>query len=136
MLVVLAPTVCVLWFMSEAMKNERLAVAQKLAEAYQVQLSTLRADLEAHLTTKIRALEEYVDTRPPSAVFAVGPGQKIGTTPVKPGDDPASSVHDSSHVGEKNQPLRLQRMGQLPGHRITIYVKRRRPKVKPLATDL
>jgi len=70
MLVVLAPTVCVLWFMGEAMKNERLAVHQKLSEAYQAQLLTLRTDLEAHLTTKVRALEEDVDTRSPSSVFA------------------------------------------------------------------
>ncbi len=95
MLVVLAPTVCVLWFMSEAMKNERLAVAQKLAEAYQVQLSTLRADLEAHLTTKIRALEEYVDTRPPSSVFAVLV-QSPGVSSVVVYDDDGNVVYPDS----------------------------------------
>ncbi len=71
MLVVLAPTVCVLWFMGEAMENERLAVRQRLAETYEAQLSKLCADLEAQLTTKVRALEEYVDSRPPASVFAL-----------------------------------------------------------------
>ena len=70
MLVVLAPTVCVLWFMSEAMKNERLAVRQKLDEAYRAQLATLRTDLQAHLATKVKALENFGEARPPSSVFA------------------------------------------------------------------
>ena len=38
-LAVVAPTACVLWFMTQAMRNERLAVRQKLAEAYQGRLN-------------------------------------------------------------------------------------------------
>ena len=37
-LAVLIPTACVLWFMNEAIKNERLAVNQKLVNIYQHQL--------------------------------------------------------------------------------------------------
>ena len=38
LLVVLAPTVCLLWLMSEATRNERLAVRQRLSQAYRAQL--------------------------------------------------------------------------------------------------
>ncbi len=31
---VILPTVCLLWFMNQAVKNERLAVRQKLVDAY------------------------------------------------------------------------------------------------------
>ena len=34
LLAVLVPSVCLLWFMNQAVRNERLAVRQKLAEAY------------------------------------------------------------------------------------------------------
>ncbi len=51
MLGLLVSTVCVLWFMREAMENERLAVRHKLVEAYRAQLSMLSAELEVHLTT-------------------------------------------------------------------------------------
>ena len=33
-LVALAPTVCVLWFMTVAMRNERLAVQERLTDVY------------------------------------------------------------------------------------------------------
>src|SRR5437867_9481204 len=36
---VLVPAVCLLWFMEAAMRNERLAVRQKLADVYRVRLS-------------------------------------------------------------------------------------------------
>jgi hypothetical protein len=42
LLVVLAAISCVLWFMREAMRNERLAVREKLAEAYSGQLSLVQ----------------------------------------------------------------------------------------------
>lgn len=40
-IVVVLPTVCLLWFMLQAMRNERLAVRQKLIDAYGGQLETL-----------------------------------------------------------------------------------------------
>jgi signal transduction histidine kinase len=43
LVVVLVGVGCVLWFMREAMRNERMAVRGKLAEAYRSQLSLLRA---------------------------------------------------------------------------------------------
>jgi signal transduction histidine kinase len=45
LLVVLVAIGCVLWFMREAMLNERLAVREKLAEAYRGQLALVQAQL-------------------------------------------------------------------------------------------
>src|SRR5437667_5264040 len=45
---VVVPAVCLLWFMSAAMRNERFAVRQKLAEAYRSQLSGSQARLERY----------------------------------------------------------------------------------------
>ena len=45
---VMVPTACVLWFMSQAMRNERLVVHQKLIEAYRNQLSTIPQFLKTH----------------------------------------------------------------------------------------
>jgi hypothetical protein len=44
---VLAPAACVLWFMNEAMTNQRDAARQKLAEAYRGQLQLVRDRLDA-----------------------------------------------------------------------------------------
>jgi signal transduction histidine kinase len=45
LVVVLVAISCVLWFMREAMGNERLAVREKLAEAYRGQLTLVQAQL-------------------------------------------------------------------------------------------
>ena len=41
---VILPTVCLLWFMNQAVKNERLAVRQKLIDAYQKRAQTFFED--------------------------------------------------------------------------------------------
>jgi len=43
---VILPTVCLLWFMNQAVKNDRLAVKQKLTDAYQLRLDTLSESLD------------------------------------------------------------------------------------------
>jgi len=43
LLVVLVAIGCVLWFMREAMRNERMAVREKLAEAYRGHLALVQA---------------------------------------------------------------------------------------------
>ena len=47
LLVVLAPSACLVWFMTQTVKNERLASRQKLTEAYAGYLSIARQRLEA-----------------------------------------------------------------------------------------
>jgi signal transduction histidine kinase len=50
LLAVLVPSVCLLWFMNQAVHNERLAVRQKLIDAYRVNLALARDQLVANWT--------------------------------------------------------------------------------------
>ncbi len=43
---VILPTVCLLWFMNQAMRNERLAVRQKLIDVYRDETAPLLEHLE------------------------------------------------------------------------------------------
>lgn len=56
MLVIIIPTVCLLWFVSEAVRNERMAVRQKLTELYQSQLESLSLELQTFWEQKINRL--------------------------------------------------------------------------------
>ncbi len=70
LLAVIVPTACVLWFMSHAMRNEQLATRQTLTEAYRSQLVALQAQLEAHWTRRIAALEQADLRADPRVTFA------------------------------------------------------------------
>lgn len=70
LLAALVPSVCLLWFMNQAVRNERAAVRQKLADAYRVNLSLVQAQLEAHWRQEAVALDSQVDQFPPAALFA------------------------------------------------------------------
>ncbi len=67
---VLAPAVCLVWLMSEAMRNERLATRAKLAEVYRTQLFAWRDRLEKYWEEKEVELERIVATVPAPAAFA------------------------------------------------------------------
>jgi hypothetical protein len=43
----LIPTACILWFMNAAMNNERLAIREKLALAYNVRLVEAQSQIDA-----------------------------------------------------------------------------------------
>ena len=43
---VILPTVCLLWFMNQAVKNDRLAVRQKLTDIYRLRLDTLSKSVD------------------------------------------------------------------------------------------
>ena len=43
---VILPTVCLLWFMNEVVKNERLVVRQKLTGVYKKQLATVTQEMQ------------------------------------------------------------------------------------------
>ncbi|HIJ64739.1 MAG TPA: HAMP domain-containing histidine kinase [Candidatus Hydrogenedentes bacterium] len=59
--VVIAPTVCVLWFMLEAVSNERLAVRERLKAHYDARLADVASDLDAHWATRLDFLaDEHV----------------------------------------------------------------------------
>jgi signal transduction histidine kinase len=67
---VLAPAVCLLWFMGSAMRNERLAARQKLADVYRAQLSASHARLQRHWTETMAKLEKLAAATPASTAFA------------------------------------------------------------------
>ena len=63
---VILPTVCLLWFMNQAVKNERLAVKQKLTDAFNQQLEIIRKRIDELWTAQINELEQQValETKP------------------------------------------------------------------------
>lgn len=67
---VVVPTICLLWFMNAAMVNERLAVRQRLEEAYRLNLTPLQARLETHWQDRIAQLSQLAQRSPPGLAFA------------------------------------------------------------------
>ncbi len=67
---VAVPTACVLWFMTEAMSNERLAVRQKLTAVYQSQLVALEQRLHDDWEEKQVALASVDTDAPAPEIFA------------------------------------------------------------------
>lgn len=70
LVVVLVPTVGVLWFMSQAMHNEQLAVRQKLSDVYRAQLQTLQRDVQDHWRQRLAELSIGAPELTASARFA------------------------------------------------------------------
>ncbi len=54
---VVLPTVCLLWFMSQAVKNERLVVRQKLIEVYTEQLGNITDKIEQKWAGRLELLD-------------------------------------------------------------------------------
>jgi hypothetical protein len=67
LLIVLVAIGCVLWFMREAMRNERLAVRQKLADAYRGQLAFVQQRVLERWT---KTLGQFDGAEPATALFA------------------------------------------------------------------
>ncbi|MEM7584058.1 MAG: HAMP domain-containing sensor histidine kinase [Acidobacteriota bacterium] len=65
--VVLLPTAGVLWFMDQAVRNERFAVRQRLADAYRAQLAALEREI---LATWLRRSEQLAAAGEGAAAFA------------------------------------------------------------------
>ncbi len=55
---VILPTVCLLWFMSQVVRNERLAVKQKLSDAYKQQVEIINRKVNDIWSTQIDILEQ------------------------------------------------------------------------------
>jgi signal transduction histidine kinase len=70
LLAVLVPSACLLWFMSQAVQNERLAVRQKLIEAYRGNLALVQDRLQKHLQEKVATARDELATNSPAQVFA------------------------------------------------------------------
>jgi signal transduction histidine kinase len=69
-LTVVVPTACVLWFMSKAISNERLAVRQRLGDAYRAQLAAVRTRLQSRWSDRVERLSRLDAERPGSERFA------------------------------------------------------------------
>jgi signal transduction histidine kinase len=69
-LVVLAPSICLFWFMNRAVQNERLAVRQKLVDAYRGHLSLAQEKLDAYWRQTAAALDDAAKKASPAALFA------------------------------------------------------------------
>jgi signal transduction histidine kinase len=67
---VLLPTACVLWFMSQAMNNERLALQQKSLDLYNSQLQILMQDFNSQWESNIRHIQAVAAHADASALFA------------------------------------------------------------------
>ncbi|MFO8008296.1 MAG: HAMP domain-containing sensor histidine kinase [Candidatus Brocadiia bacterium] len=66
---VLVPTVSVLWFMSRAVKNERLAIHQKLAGQYRDDLAGAVNELDEYWRRQTRELAEAAGDQPAPRAF-------------------------------------------------------------------
>ena len=70
LLAALVPSVCLLWFMNQAVRNERLAVRQKLSDAYRANLSLIQGQVDASWRQAAAALDAEADRLIPPALFA------------------------------------------------------------------
>ena len=66
LLVVLAPSICLLWFMNQAVQNERLALRQKLDDALRARLAVAQQQLESYWKQTAQELDSKAGSIPPS----------------------------------------------------------------------
>jgi len=67
---VLVPTACVLWFMAEAVRNEQLAVRQRLEDLYRERLIEARDQMDTALQERLEKIDLLAATQEPPLVFA------------------------------------------------------------------
>jgi two-component system, OmpR family, phosphate regulon sensor histidine kinase PhoR len=67
---VLVPSACILWFMVEAMQNERLAAQQKIINIYQEQLNNINLLWENHWLNRVETLDQVERDVPDRELFS------------------------------------------------------------------
>jgi signal transduction histidine kinase len=67
---VIVPAVCLLWFMSAAMRNERFASRERLAEVYRSQLSSVRMRFNQYWQETATELDRRTSQSSPASAFA------------------------------------------------------------------
>ncbi len=76
---VILPTVCLLWFMIQAVRNERLAVRQKLSDVYKQRLETMSERVDELWSARIGLIEQEAIAMPqPIEIFGLLAGRKDG----------------------------------------------------------
>jgi len=94
---VILPTVCLLWFMSHAVRNERLAVKQKLTDVYQQRLDNLSQRLDSLWSNRIDAVSTKAAGHEAVEIFSLFAGR---------GDDQnGSKICDAAIVYDSNDKL-------------------------------
>ena len=63
---VILPTVCLLWFMHHAIRNERLAVRQRVVDLYQNQFSEITANFDSFWQNKIQQIDALAQQNVPA----------------------------------------------------------------------
>jgi len=76
---VILPTVCLLWFMSQAVKNDRLAVRQKLTDIYQQRLDTLSKNVDDLWSDRINSVRQKAAEYQGVEMFGLLTGRDNGT---------------------------------------------------------
>jgi signal transduction histidine kinase len=77
---VILPTVCLLWFMTQAVRNERLAVRQKLSDVYKQRLEIMSKRIDDLWSGRIGLVErETAGKRQPVEMFDLLAGRDNGT---------------------------------------------------------
>jgi len=73
---VILPTICLLWFMSRAVRNERLAVRQKLTNAYEQSLEALADGADGLWSARIESARRKIEAGlEPVEIFAALAGR-------------------------------------------------------------
>ena len=62
---VILPTVCLLWFMTQAVKNERLAIRQKLIDIYSQKAEEFITQTDKRYDNFAKNLQQLVNTTEP-----------------------------------------------------------------------
>ncbi len=70
LLVVTAPTVCLLWFMGRAIDNERLAVRKTLEDACRNEILRLQTQFENEWRMRLETIDDRARRESPQALFA------------------------------------------------------------------
>src|SRR5258708_1552542 len=120
LLVVLVPSVCLLWFMNQAVQNERLAVRQKLMEAYRVhlalaqeRLATFWRETSIELDTQATKLaapvffERQIESGLADAVVCLDQNGAVAypDTPLPPKLEPPDRAWNEVQMREATEPL-------------------------------
>lgn len=69
MLVIIIPTICLLWFVSEAVRNERMAMRQRVTELYKARLESLQPMLRNFWEQRLFRLSQISNDRSPAERF-------------------------------------------------------------------
>ena len=91
---VILPTVCLLWFMNQAVRNDRLAVRQKLTDVYQLRLDTLSKNVDDLWSGRINSVRQKAAEYQGVEMFDLLTGRDRGTDSLRICD--AVVIYDSN----------------------------------------